>query len=430
MTRRAGLVAACAAAAIVIVEAAILRLGVAGPGAPPLPDRLLPVLAATALLLAAFLALPRSAAFAWAAATAAAAIGTLEVITVVRSLDGVAAGRAGHDLVALATLALIFGAAIGAGYGGRHWPRASRLARGAAVVTGAGLVATIVAAFSAVAAAGQPPVDAPLVGQLTPLRLATRVGLATIAGGFLVGLAADLGGPARRAFERWRADSTKPADRRLWRFVELLADELLSWRVADRRHAAEDERARLAADLHALVLPELRRAAATAEAKGMPAEVQVDLRRALEDVEQLTHERQSIVLEQFGLVAALEWLAERTEERSQLRVELELDGEVPDRPGAIDPAAARAAFRIALLALDNVVRHASATTATIRVTANPEALRLEVLDNGAGTVSDNRNGRGIGDMRAAAAASGGTVEVTLGDRSRVEAAWASGSRRA
>ena len=162
----------------------------------------------------------------------------------------------------------------------------------------------------------------------------------------------------------------------------------------------------------------------------MPADVQVDLRRALEDVEQLMHERQSIVLEQFGLVAALEWLAERTEERSPVRVELELDGDVPDRPGAVDPAVARAAFRIALLALDNVVRHAGATTATVRLSASREALRLQVLDDGAGTDPATGDGRGIADMRTAAAASGAEVQITLGDRSRVEAAWSREPRRA
>jgi len=296
--------------------------------------------------------------------------------------------------------------------------------RGAAILVGVGLVATFVASFSAVLDAGVPVAQPSAAGQLSPLRLAIRLGLLTIAGGFLVGLGSDLGPPARRAFDRWRADPSRPADRRLWRFVELLADELLPGRDADRRRAVEAERARLAADLHALVLPELRRAAATAEAAGLPSDVQVDLRRALEDVEQLMHERQSIVLEQFGLVAALEWLAERTEERSRLRVELELDGEVPDRPGAVEPAVARAAFRIALLALDNVVRHAGASAATLRLSAGSASLRLEVVDDGrAPAEPDTRNGRGIADMRAAAAATGGTVAVSFGSGARVLASW-------
>jgi signal transduction histidine kinase len=206
--------------------------------------------------------------------------------------------------------------------------------------------------------------------------------------------------------------------------VELLADELAPGRAADRQRAVEAERARLAEDIHALVLPDLRRAAATAEAAGLPSDVQVDLRRALEDVEQLMHERQSIVLEQFGLVAALEWLAERTEERSPLRVELELDGAVPDRPAPIEPAIARAAFRIALLALDNVVRHAGATTATISLSGAAKELRLLVVDDGrAAADPSRREGRGIADMRSAAHGSQGSIDIRFEPGMRVEAVW-------
>jgi signal transduction histidine kinase len=424
VTPRARLVAACAAAAIVIAEAAILRIGIGGAGVAPFPDRLMSVLVASALLLAALLALPRSTAVAWPGATAAAAIGTIDAVSAIRSLDGVAVGDAWRDLTALAGLALVLGASIAAAYANHRGRGASRVVRGAAILVGVGLVATFVASFSAVLDASVLIDQPPAAGQLSPLRLAIRLGLLTIAGGFLVGLGSDVSPPAGRAFDRWRADPSPSPDRRLWRFAELLANELLPGRDAERRRAVDAERSRIAADLHALVLPELRRAAATAEAAGLPPDVQVDLRRALEDVEQLMHERQSIVLEQFGLVAALEWLAERTEERSRLRVDLELEGEVPDHPGAVEPAVARAAFRIALLALDNVVRHATATTATLRLAARTDALRLEVIDDGrAPTEPDTRNGRGIADMRAAAAATGGRVAVSFASGAHVQASW-------
>jgi len=215
------------------------------------------------------------------------------------------------------------------------------------------------------------------------------------------------------------------SDRRdagLWRYLGLLADELVPARTDTRRAAAEEERARLAADLHAHVLPELRRAAAAAASAGAPPEMQVDLRRALEDVEQLMHQRQSVVLEQFGLVAALEWLAERTEERSPLRVELELDGAVPDGPASIEPRVARAAFRIALLGLDNVVRHAGATTATLHLDAG-DALRLVVADDGPPASLEAARGRGLADMQTAAAESGGTIRFAGNSGARVEATW-------
>jgi signal transduction histidine kinase len=144
----------------------------------------------------------------------------------------------------------------------------------------------------------------------------------------------------------------------------------------------------------------------------------------VEDVDQLMHDRESGVLEQFGLVAAFEWLAERTQERSPIRVDLEIDGEVPDGPGAVEPGVARAAFRIALLALDNAVRHAGATTATVRLSARPEALRLEVVDDGTAHLAVGpAAGRGLADMRTEASTSGGAIALTLEPSVRVAAEW-------
>jgi len=195
------------------------------------------VLVASALLLASLLALPRSTAVAWAGATAAAAIGTIDAVSAVRTLDGVAVGGAWRDLTALAGLALVLGASIGAAYANRHGRRAPLLGRGAAILVGVGLVATFVASFSAVLDASVPVAQPPAAGQLSPLRIAIRLGLLTIAGGFVVGLGSDLGPPARRAFDRWRADPSRPAGRRLWRFAELLGfqsiDQVLGLQASD-----------------------------------------------------------------------------------------------------------------------------------------------------------------------------------------------------
>ena len=63
----------------------------------------------------------------------------------------------------------------------------------------------------------------------------------------------------------------------------------------------------------------------------------------------------------------IEWLAERVEDRSDVRVEIVVDGGDGVRsPGVARPVrprgTERAAFRVAQLALDNVVRHAPAST--------------------------------------------------------------------
>jgi signal transduction histidine kinase len=413
------LVAATALAAVLLAAAAVLRLSVDADRS-ALSDRLVLVLVGSAILLIGVLAAPRATGMAWGAVSLAAPIAAVEIVTVVRSLEPVANGNAWRDLVLIAAFGLAASAVVTGVYALRRPTGPSREARAAMTIVGVAVLATIAAAVWAVDDAGRPVQT--VVGGLTPLRIATRVMLVTTIGAYLVGVARTIGPAVRRAAHRaTRAASGNEAG--LWRFLGLLADELVPSRTDDRRAAAEAERARLAADLHAHVLPELRRAAAAVESSGAPAEVQVDLRRALEDVEQLMLQRQSIILEQFGLVAALEWLAERTEERSRLRVQLELDDAIPDGPGAIEPRVARAAFRVALLSLDNVVRHAGAATATLRLGHEPGGLRLTVEDDGAAATFQASGGRGIPDMRTAAAESGGAVRFVGDPGARVEATW-------
>src|SRR6185503_14116369 len=198
------------------------------------------------------------------------------------------------ELSWITAVSLLVAALVAAAYAGKEWRRSVAARALGLLVLGGG----VVAAGIVVGSAGDRVDPVAAAGGASPFRVAARLGVTTIAAGLLIGMALDLAGPAARAFRAWRVGGA-PGGGPLWRLLRLFAEEVFPGRVADRQAAAEAERARLAADLHALVLPDLRRAAAAAEAAGVPPEAQVDLRRALEDVEQLMHERQSIVLEQF-----------------------------------------------------------------------------------------------------------------------------------
>lgn len=92
-----------------------------------------------------------------------------------------------------------------------------------------------------------------------------------------------------------------------------------------------------------------------------------------------------------------------------------------DLPAGIDLAA----FRIAQEALTNVVRHADATRAVVRVRRDGDELEVDVIDDGIGATAQaghpvpDRNapdryahdGRGIAGMRERALALGGTLEA-------------------
>jgi signal transduction histidine kinase len=249
----------------------------------------------------------------------------------------------------------------------------------------------------------------------------------------LVGYLRDLGPAVARA--RRRLDSGEAHGDRTGgalTALRVLLDELVPGREAGRAEAAESERGRLAADLHADVLPSLRRALMAAEAGGSVERLAADLRAAVDEVESLLVARRSIVLEEIGLLAGVEWLAERVEERSAVRVEIEVE---PDpaagtgAPGADPPRVGvaarpprdveRAAFRVAQLALDNVVRHAPGSSVRVSVAATPDVVRLTIMDDGDGPPIDEaaaaRAGRrGIADMRAEARACGAALQIVRG----------------
>jgi signal transduction histidine kinase len=85
-------------------------------------------------------------------------------------------------------------------------------------------------------------------------------------------------------------------------------------------------------------------------------------------------------------------------------VRVEVEGQRPSLPAAVDLAA----YRVVQEALTNVLRHAGAASATVRVGYAKDAVTVEVTDNGRGSPSGgDGDGQGIPGMRARVAALGG-----------------------
>jgi two-component system, NarL family, sensor kinase len=114
------------------------------------------------------------------------------------------------------------------------------------------------------------------------------------------------------------------------------------------------------------------------------------------------------VLDDLGLAASLQSLA-----ASIPQLEVHVDA----RPCELPAHVATAVYRIAQEALQNVVKHADATTARLRLHPHGEVITLEVQDDGRGfdvtssRSQENPAGYGLPGMRERAELLGGTLEV-------------------
>jgi PAS domain S-box-containing protein len=115
------------------------------------------------------------------------------------------------------------------------------------------------------------------------------------------------------------------------------------------------------------------------------------------------------ILDDLGLVAAMEYLLQDVRRRTGMLYRLS----VPSEELALDPMRTTALFRIFQEALTNVVRHAQATMVIVRLWRQSDTLYLEVCDNGQGISKRQlarRDALGLRSMRERAALWDGTVE--------------------
>ena len=432
---------AAAAASVVLVTLDIgIRLAVPPDLTPPVdassggPDIPLTPLLAIAALCVVGIGLRREASLAWLAAVAADAIVAADLSDIgllVRDPSGLTSTA---PLAATLCLALTTAVATAAGYAASPTRRLHRAVGWLGLVAVAWLVLASAISVGAIVTGTVPQARASAVRVVTlPVRWWQYAALGFVG----LGILGDVVAADRRARRRTPARpgggpvaDARFVDRltsRLDARVPPLIDELVPGRAAARDEATEAERARLAAELHADVVPAVRRALEAVEAGGSVERLAADLREVLGEVEGLLAHRRSIVLEELGLVAGLEWLAERVEERGSTRVTLDVVDAAATRPPR---AVERAAFRIAGLALDNVARHAAGAAVGLAVCATPERVTLTIEDDGPG-MSEARPAeartsgrRGLADMQAEAVAIGGSLGLAAvephGTRIRLE----------
>jgi len=101
---------------------------------------------------------------------------------------------------------------------------------------------------------------------------------------------------------------------------------------------------------------------------------------ALKTLHAVTAELRPVMLDDFGLAAAIEWQIEEFRERSGIACRLEKGGFEPDLP----KDQATALFRIFQETLTNILRHAQADEVTVRLEAVEDELVFQIRDNGRG----------------------------------------------
>jgi signal transduction histidine kinase len=201
------------------------------------------------------------------------------------------------------------------------------------------------------------------------------------------------------------------------------AHRLLLERVFE---AQEQEGCRIARELHdeagqlmASLLVGLRAlddAPTVDEAKAHAQRLRGIAVQALDEIGRLARGLHSSVLDDHGLVVALQRYVADYSKTHQIAVDLTLnESDTIDLP----PALQLAVFRIVQEALTNVSRHSGATAISIRVARSATGLETTVADNGSGFDADAERVNsvthlGLQSMRERAAILGGTVSVRSG----------------
>lgn len=128
-------------------------------------------------------------------------------------------------------------------------------------------------------------------------------------------------------------------------------------------------------------------------------------------VRRIATELRPSILDDLGLIAAMEWQTEEFEKRSDIK------GIFISNVAAvqIDTATATGLFRIYQESLTNVMRHSQATQMEANLHLDKQFIKLTIHDNGKGFAIDaitNKKTLGILGMRERATLMGGSYEIT------------------
>jgi two-component system, NarL family, sensor histidine kinase UhpB len=181
--------------------------------------------------------------------------------------------------------------------------------------------------------------------------------------------------------------------------------------------AQEEERARLARDLHdevnqsltgLLLRLEAARAQAPPELADEIAETKALANQAMEELLRLARQLRPTALDDLGLKAAIASDVEQLGRQTRIETSFASEGDV----GALDQDAQIVVYRVAQEATSNAARHANAEHIDVHLRRDGDRIQLVVADDGRGFSFDEASsGLGISGMRERALLVGGELEI-------------------
>jgi signal transduction histidine kinase len=166
----------------------------------------------------------------------------------------------------------------------------------------------------------------------------------------------------------------------LWQRQKLAKKEAVSQQQFTQQlfENTEEERGRIARDLHDSVSHELLSLKRSMTAQNNDAAQKID--HIIDDIRQISRNLHPVMLESIGLKLSLETLCEQYMEHEQLFIAHEIDYHKQ-----LTPRMELQIFRIVQEALTNTIKYAGANAAKLTIrTPEKDALRIEIEDNGKG----------------------------------------------
>jgi PAS domain S-box-containing protein len=154
----------------------------------------------------------------------------------------------------------------------------------------------------------------------------------------------------------------------------------------------DEERRRIARELHDstaqslaalsmnLTVVEKEAGGLSDEAKQTLGESQALARHATRELRTLSYLLHPPLLDESGLISAMQWYADGVSKRSGILIDLDLPAQAPRFPEEVETAL----FRIMQECLTNVLKHSNSSIARIRLTLNASEVVMEIRDQGKG----------------------------------------------